>query len=258
MLNHRIIILTALFISLNLLLGCEKDVQQPPTPKVATHSEDKSTNLASGTVIESIDAAGYTYVQVESNTENIWLAGPKTTITQGGSIDVNTRAPMRNFHSKALDRDFPVIYFVDSYSGSAVQSAPAQTSASTATMDIPAGNQPVTDIKSLVAKNLDLKTPVKPAEDGQTIAEIYANKHELSGKLVKVRGKVSKFTANVMNKNWIHIIDGSGENDLTVITDQLVKPEQMIVIEGTVLLDKDFGYGYFYELLIDNAKVVIE
>lgn len=258
MLNHRIIILTALFISLNLLLGCEKDVQQPPTPKVATQSEDKSTNLASGTVIESIDAAGYTYVQVESNAENIWLAGPKTTITQGGSIDVNTRAPMRNFHSKALDRDFPVIYFVDSYSGSAVQSVPAQTSASTATMDIPAGNQPVTDIKSLVAKNLDLKTPVKRAENGQTIAEIYANKHELSGKLVKVRGKVSKFTANVMNKNWIHIIDGSGENDLTVITDQLVKPEQMIVIEGTVLLDKDFGYGYFYELLIDNAKVVIE
>lgn len=258
MLNHRIIILTALFISLNLLLGCEKDVQQPPTPKVATQSEDKSTNLASGTVIESIDAAGYTYVQVESNAENIWLAGPKTTITQGGSIDVNTRAPMRNFHSKALDRDFPVIYFVDSYSGNAVQSAPAQTSASTATMDIPAGNQPVTDIKSLVAKNLDLKTPVKRAENGQTIAEIYANKHELSGKLVKVRGKVSKFTANVMNKNWIHIIDGSGENDLTVITDQLVKPEQMIVIEGTVLLDKDFGYGYFYELLIDNAKVVIE
>ena len=258
MLNHRIIILTALFISLNLLLGCEKDVQQPPTPKVATQSEDKSTNLASGTVIESIDAAGYTYVQVESNAENIWLAGPKTTITQGGSIDVNTRAPMRNFHSKALDRDFPVIYFVDSYSGNAVQSAPAQTSASTATMDIPAGNQPVTDIKSMVAKNLDLKTPVKRAEDGQTIAEIYANKHELSGKLVKVRGKVSKFTANVMNKNWIHIIDGSGENDLTIITDQQVKPEQMIVIEGTVLLDKDFGYGYFYELLIDNAKVVIE
>jgi len=257
-LNHRIIILTALFISLNLVLGCEKDVQQPPTPKVATQSEDKSTNLASGTVIESIDAAGYTYVQVESNAENIWLAGPKTTITQGGSIDVNTRAPMRNFHSKALDRDFPVIYFVDSYSGSAVQSAPAQTSASTATMDIPAGNQPVTDIKSMVAKNLDLKTPVKRAEDGQTIAEIYANKHELSGKLVKVRGKVSKFTANVMNKNWIHIIDGSGENDLTIITDQQVKPEQMIVIEGTVLLDKDFGYGYFYELLIDNAKVVIE
>ena len=256
MLNHRIIILTALFISLNLLLGCEKDVQQPPTPKVATQSEDKSTNLASGTVIESIDAAGYTYVQVESNAENIWLAGPKTTITQGGSIDVNTRAPMKNFHSKALDRDFPVIYFVDHYSGSAVQSA--QTSASTATMDIPAGNQPVTDIKSMVAKNLDLKTPVKPAEGGQTIAEIYANKHELSGKLVKVRGKVSKFTPNVMNKNWIHIIDGSGENDLTVITDQLVKPEQMIVIEGTVLLDKDFGYGYFYELLIDNAKVVIE
>ena len=258
MLNHRIIILTALFISLNLLLGCEKDVQQPPTPKVATQSEDKSTNLASGTVIESIDAAGYTYVQVESNAENIWLAGPKTTITQGGSIDVNTRAPMRNFHSKALDRDFPVIYFVDSYSGNAVQSAPAQTSASTATMGISAGSQPVTDIKSLVAKNLDLKTPVKRAEDGQTIAEIYANKHELSGKLVKVRGKVSKFTANVMNKNWIHIIDGSGENDLTVITDQLVKPEQMIIIEGTVLLDKDFGYGYFYELLIDNAKVVIE
>lgn len=258
MLNHRIIILTALSFSLTLLLGCEKDVQQPATPEaVAAQSVDKSANLTSGTVIESIDAAGYTYVHVESNAKNIWLAGPRTTIMQGGSIDVNTRAPMRNFHSKALNRDFAVIYFVDSYSGSAVQNAPAPVTGS-ATSDLSTDHQAVTDIKSMVAKNLDLTTPVKRAVDGQTIAEIYANKLKLSGKQVKVRGKVSKFTANVMNKNWIHIIDGSGENDLTVITDQLVKPEQMIVIEGTVLLDKDFGYGYFYELLIENAKVTIE
>lgn len=264
MLNHHTKILTILFISLNLLLGCQDEAPQASVtetsvtqPPVAPSAESPAgITSGTGTVIESIDASVYTYVQAKLNGENIWLAGPKTMITQGGSIDVDTRAPMRNFHSKALNRDFPVVYFVDHFTGDAVQSVAVVPT--TSATDLPPGHTPISDISTMTSTEISLTQPVERAEGGHSIAEVIANKNALSGKLVKVRGKVTKFTGDVMKKNWIHMIDGSGDNDLTVITDQVVTVDQMIVIEGTVLLDKDFGYGYVYELLIDDAKVTIE
>ena len=276
MLNHRAIIVTSLFISLNFLLGCQNEetpqAQRAETSAIQTAVQSSAAQSAAqlaktpaGTVIESIDASVYTYVQVEMDGENIWLAGPKTTITKGGSINVDRHAPMTNFHSKSLNRDFPVVYFVSGFAGSAVQSASALPSAPAPTIsapssatELPAGHQAIADIKTMASKTMALSQPVERAEDGQTIAEIIANKKELSGKVVKVRGKVTKFTGGVMGKNWIHMIDGSADNDLTVTTDQVVTTEQIIVIEGTVILDKDFGYGYAYELLIEDAKVAVE
>ncbi len=255
MLNHRTIILTSIFISLNLLLGCQEETAEPQAAKTsAVQSETSQTSISTGSVIETIDASGYTYVQVDVNGEKLWLAGPKTTITQGGSIDVDASSPMNNFHSKTLNRDFAVIYFVNRFSGDAVQGV----SGTTSTTDLPAGHAAVSDPHTKTTKEITLDQPVERVEGGHTISEIITNKKELSGKVVKVRGKVTKFTPEIMNKNWIHIIDGSGENDLTVITDQAAEAGQMIVVEGTVLLDKDFGYGYFYELLIENAKITIE
>ena len=249
MLNYRNLIL--IFISLNLLLGCQKEVSQATTETSVDQAVKNSTALTTGTVIETIDASGYTYVQVAVNGEDIWLAGPKTTLTKGDSVNVDTSSPMNNFHSKTLNRDFPIIYFVNSFSGDAQQS-------NSPTTNLPAGHQPVGDTHTTKTSNITLTKPVKRAEGGHTIAEILSNKKELSGKVIKVRGKVTKFTADIMSKNWIHIIDGSNDGDLTIITDQIAEAGQMIMVEGTVLLDKDFGYGYFYELLIDNAKISIE
>jgi len=229
-LNHRSIILVFLFVSFNLLTT--------------------SVNAVTGTVISTMDAAGYTYVEADTGTEKIWLAGPKTKINQGGTINLDTSNPMNNFHSKTLNRDFAVVYFVDGFSGSAVEKLANTTSASA--IDIPK------NAATAKTKAITLSQPIERVKDGQTIAEIIAGKKELVGKTVKVRGKVTKFTANVMSKNWIHMIDSSTDNDLTVITMDDAETGQTVVIEGTVVLDKDFGYGYFYELLIDNSRVTIE
>ena len=255
MLNHRPIILISLFISFNLLLGCQEQTAEPQATETsaAQPAIDHASNTT-GSVIETIDAAGYTYVHVDVNEKKLWLAGPKTTISQGSMINVDTSSPMNNFHSKSLNRDFAVIYFVNKFSGDAVQNA----SDTASTTDLPAGHTAVAGMQTTAPKKITLDQPVDRAEGGQTIAEIISNKKELSGKSVKVRGKVTKFTGGIMNKNWIHIIDGSSENDLTVITDQVAEVGQMITAEGDVLLDKDFGYGYFYELLIENAKITVE
>jgi predicted RNA-binding protein len=100
---------------------------------------------------------------------------------------------------------------------------------------------------------------IEKAEGGITIAELFENKKEYSGKTVKVKGKVTKVNPEIMGKNWIHLQDGTifeGEFDLTVTSDVLPETGSIVTIEGTVALDKDFGYGYTYPIMLEEAKII--
>ena len=226
--NHRSITLLFLFVSFNLL--------------------STSVSADTGTVISTMDASGYTYVEANMGDKNIWLAGPKTKLAKGDSITVKLGQPMRNFHSKSLKRDFSAIYFVSGFSGSTSSEASS-----------PTGHAPINGSKAITAtKNITPNKPVKRAKGGKTIAEIIAGKKDLSGKKIKLRGQVTKYNPEIMSKNWIHLIDGSTDEDLIITTKDTVKVGQVVVVEGTVVLDKDFGYGYFYKLLIEDAKVTLK
>jgi aspartyl/asparaginyl-tRNA synthetase len=83
---------------------------------------------------------------------------------------------------------------------------------------------------------------------------------DLKDKTVTVRGKVVKFTASVMGKNWIHLRDGSGSaadktDDVLVTTAEQAKVGDVVVVKGLVRTDKDFGAGYAYKVLIEDAKL---
>ncbi|MDH3354595.1 MAG: hypothetical protein OEL79_05210 [Chromatiales bacterium] len=273
MLKNNFIAALFLFVSANLLLGCQQESAPPATetkaeptsaPVQAPHQQS-TTPLASqsvsgattGTVISTINAAGYTYVQVNTGREEVWLAGPNTVVTKGGELNVNTSVAMRNFHSKTLNRDFPVLYFVDSFSGSAVQGG--AVAPETSVKDWSFGDKPQKSVGQAMPSESGSPTKLMTKVDGgYSIAEVIAQKVELSGKVVKVRGKVTKFTSGIMRKNWIHMEDGSGTNELIVLTNDVVSAGQTIVIEGTVALDRDFGYGYFYALLVEESKVTVE
>ncbi len=102
-----------------------------------------------------------------------------------------------------------------------------------------------------------------PAQITETIsiAELYANKTVYQGKTVRLHGKVVKYNPNIMGKNWVHIQDGTeheGKNDLTATTGMTTKVGDEITIEGTVVLNKDLGAGYFYEILLEDATIVKE
>lgn len=100
------------------------------------------------------------------------------------------------------------------------------------------------------------------ADGGKTVAEIYAGKDALGGQPVTFRGKVVKANANIMDRNWLHVRDGSGEegtNDLTVTTPGTMPAVgDTVVVTGTVALNKDFGMGYTYGILIEDATVQVE
>jgi len=100
------------------------------------------------------------------------------------------------------------------------------------------------------------------AEGGKTVAEVYGEKDALAGQKVSVRGKVVKVNSGIMGKNWLHVRDGSGSdgtNDLTVTTTgALPTVGDTVVVSGTVATDRDFGAGYSYDVIVEEAAVTVE
>jgi len=111
---------------------------------------------------------------------------------------------------------------------------------------------------------------IEAAEKGKTasantevykVEELYAKKEKLNGKKVTVKGKVVKFSPGIMGKNWIHLQDGSGKqgtNDITITTDQNTSIGENIAVTGNLVTNKDFGGGYKYEVIIEEATVKAE
>jgi hypothetical protein len=115
-----------------------------------------------------------------------------------------------------------------------------------------------TDKKSAIeVTKKDVK--IEPCNGCTTISNLLSNKQSLSGKVVRIKGVVTKFNPQIMGKNWIHIQDGSefqGGFDLTITTDKSVSLGDTVTFEGKLALDKDFGYGYFYPILMEDGKQV--
>jgi len=103
---------------------------------------------------------------------------------------------------------------------------------------------------------------IAKADGGKTVAEVFAEKDALAGKPVIVRGKVVKINAGIMGKNWLHVRDGSGAegtNDLTVTTaGELPELGATVVVTGPVTLNKDFGMGYTYDVIVEDAEVKLD
>lgn len=101
---------------------------------------------------------------------------------------------------------------------------------------------------------------VEPCGECITIAKLLAGKQLYSGKVIKIKGIVTKFNPAIMGKNWVHLQDGTefdGGFDLTITTDKQVSVGDTITFEGKIILDKDFGYGYFYSVLMEDGKSVL-
>ena len=107
---------------------------------------------------------------------------------------------------------------------------------------------------SVEKQNIKIET----LANGKTIQQIYSDKSSLNGKIVMTKGKVVKFNKQIMKRNWIHIQDGTGDEnnfDLVVTTNDEVQVGDIITAEGNLSVDKDFGAGYFFSVIIEDAKI---
>jgi hypothetical protein len=203
-------------------------------------------NTISGKITDVIESAGYTYAEVDTGTTKVWAATTTSDVKVGDTISFSASMPMQKYHSKSLNREFPLVYFAASFN-----TAPAATTTASATKASP--HEHITRHQT----TRPLKEFSK-ADGGNTIAELYANKDKLKGKTVHLRGQVTKVTNNVMGKNWLHISDSSTADDLTVTSSNSAAMDDIVVIDGKLSLDKDYGYGYVYPLIVEDAAIVKE
>ena len=246
--------LIALLAILALTVSCKDDapkaVEQPVPEKPA--AAQSAVGGFTGTALETIKADRYTYVQVDTGTEKIWAATPEFRGKEGDTVVVPKGLAMQNFHSKTLERDFEVVYFVGAITVIGNDQGPSQM-ARTSFMHPPSGARG--------SKAQIEVSGIKRATGGKNVAEIFAGSEELAGAQVMVRGKVVKFLPHIMGKNWLHLQDGSGvegSNDLTVTTATTVNVGDVVLVSGVVSVDRDFGYGYSYDVIIEDAEVTVE
>ena len=139
---------------------------------------------------------------------------------------------------------------------------PAATT--TAAPEAPAASAPAAEPHPTPAaptEAVDLSGIAK-ADGGKTIAEVFAEKDQLAGQQVVLRGKVVKSNPGIMGKNWIHVRDGSGSegtNDLTVTTTGAAADVgDTVLVKGPVSLNRDLGMGYVYDVIVEDAEVTVE
>jgi hypothetical protein len=240
-------------------------VAQPLAADGAVGSD--MTPSTTGTVVETMNTGPYTYVRVDDGSKKIWAAAPQFAVAVGDKVVVPSGMAMRDFESKTLGRTFELVSFVSAIQvvsggaadgrAAAAHGAPAHSPPERGMPDhgIP-GHAAVTTTPVAV----DLSN-IKKADGGQTVAELFANKVALVGKDVVVRGRVVKFTPAVMGKNWMHVQDGSGaagSNDLTVSTGATAAVGNTVLVHGKLGTDKDLGFGYHYDIIIEDGTVTVE
>jgi hypothetical protein len=226
-----------------------------------------STSRLSGTVSEVRDAAGYTYLKIRTASGDQWAAIPQTVVKKGASVAVDAQMTLEKFESKTLNKTFDTIVFGTLAGGAGGGAVPPAAMLASAKM--PPGHPATGGAAPSGSPQEHMTAPdagpvnVAKAEgpNGKTVAEVWSGRSSLKDQTVVVRGKVVKSLAGIMGMNWIHIHDGSGsaaagDNDLTVTspTDS-ASIGDVVTITGTLRVDKDFGAGYRYAVIVENAKV---
>ena len=196
-------------------------------------------------VNEVLQANAYTYLNVSENGSDYWIAVSKQDASPGEQYIFEKSLEMTDFKSKDLDKLFERILFVDNL-----------VSADHANQDISEKN--IKDHMGRKTIGFDENIHIEKSQDDLTIENLFKNSSTYEGKTVTVKGQVTKVNNNIMNKNWLHIQDGTKFNDnydLTITSSMNAQNGDIITATGKVVLNKDFGAGYFYKLLIEDAEI---
>ena len=207
-----------------------------------------------GEVLEVLDANGFTYLRLKTKDGEFWASVTKTAVSKGSEVTVENVIVMKDFKSKSLNRTFPVI-LLGNLPGAAPANANPHASGGGA-----ANPHAGMNMSKAPADVADVKVPKATGANARTVAEVVTKSAELKDKPVAVRGKIVKYNQGIMGKNWIHLRDGSGSasdnsNDLLVRTTMPAKLGDVVTARGTVRTDQDFGSGYSYKVLVEDAKL---
>jgi hypothetical protein len=212
-------------------------------------TDSSATLVVKGKVLEIRDVQGYTYLRLKTKEGDAWVAVNRTSVKPGADVTIDKAVVMHDFESKAMQRTFKKIVF-----GNLASATGGVSSSNWTNVDLAAVHKDLDKSSS----SQEVRVTKASGANARTIAEIYAQGSALKDKPVLLRAKVVKFNAGIMGKNWVHLRDGTGSvadgsNDILATTAQTVKVSDLVTVKGTVRNDKDFGAGYLYKVLIEDA-----
>ncbi|MCK5070396.1 MAG: DNA-binding protein [Desulfocapsa sp.] len=274
------VIITSLFISIAAFSSNAQAFKKAETPTITTNQ-----NLT-GKVMETMDSGGYTYMQVDTGKGQPWVAIPQSKIAVGQEVTYQPGMVMNNFASKTLNRTFESIVFSGGLVGAAAphgaggmgakmqnphgeKGAPAANDSFASAVQAEGGAPAASQAQAAgsggslgaMAPFAELNIDKATGDNAYTVGEIFSKTAELDKKSVRIQGKVVKFSPMIMGRNWIHLQDGTGDpmsntHDLVVTTSEQIKVDDVITIEGVLAANKDFGAGYKYVAIVEEAKTI--
>lgn len=221
-----------------------------------------------GTVLEVKDVDMYTYLRLKTADGETWAAVTRAPARVGDMVSIVNASVMTNFESRSLQRKFDRIVFgslaggapaaAGATGGNPHAAAPGGAAGAAGNPHGSASGGATGAAKGATAADIKISKATGP--NAYTVAEVVAKKGTLKDKPVVIRGRVVKFTSQVMGKNWIHLRDGSGSasdgsNDLVVTTQDSAAVGDVVTVKGTARTNIDIGSGYAYAVMVDTATL---
>lgn len=246
------------------LMACSGDSGEKSEGQAPSDTEMEAPvkmDTLSGKVAETINSSGYTYILLDKKGEKIWVAVPEMQVNVGDEIILEPGIEMVNFTSSTLNRTFEKVIL--STGPVSEKGEPVEKN-----LEMPHGDLPMSMMKAPEGGGMGVSTPIGDVkvekaigQNAYTIAEIYEKKSGLCNNKILVRGKVVKVLPQILGKNWIHLQDGSGNEkngnyDLVVTSQDMPSVGDVITVNGTVYTDKDFGAGYKYNVIVEEASII--
>lgn len=244
-----------LLVSLSCAVALSSAVAVMAMPdKAAAPTAEKAAQppeILSGKILQTMNSGGYTYVNIQKkNGDKVWVAVMETPVKVGAQIAFKGGMEMVNFESKSLKRKFDKIIFSDGVIADKSSKVPAA-----AAKEASPGSK-----GAVAAKDAKIKVTKASGANATTVQGAYANSSKLNKKKVTIKGKVVKVSSQIMGKNWIHIQDGTGtqakgNHNLVCTSKGTANVGDVVTVSGVLVKDKDFGAGYKYAVIIEDATL---
>ncbi len=213
----------------------------------------KKKEIFYGEILTIENAGAYKYLKVNEEGETVWVAIANAPVSVGDKIGYDKKTIMKDFKSKSLNRMFKEVIFASN-------------------LYLPQKGKKIKDLQDMLGLSSNKKeltspkkTQEKPAKpftkkEFYTVEEIFMWRDDLKDSIIKVKGTIKKISREIMKVDWVHIGDGTGKsskkNDDIVFTAKKVhfKTGDKVIAAGKLILDKDFGYGYFYPVIVQDSN----
>lgn len=210
------------------------------TDAAVTMNPALTNDLHTVIVNEVLPTDKYVYLNVTEGKEQFWIATTKKEVEVGQTYFYKGGLLKTNFESKEYNRIFDKIYLVSNV------------------VEANHGNTQGAIAENPKQPNLKPQDHVPTSTPGSiTIASLVAQPENFEGTVIQLSGTCVKLNSNIMGRNWIHLKDGTQDDyDLVLTSNFPVQEGAKVTMKGTVSLDRDFGAGYLYDIIVENAVVV--